>query len=81
MAVGPDLKPLLQRYASILTNFSEAKKLREQGTLGAAQQLIATTLQEYTAWSKDWSALQKANGVNVASPVDALKAAQKGAGG
>jgi phospholipid/cholesterol/gamma-HCH transport system substrate-binding protein len=80
-AVGPDLKPLLQRYASILTNFSEAKKLREQGSPGAAKQLIATTLQEYTAWSKDWSALQKANGVNVASPVDALKAAQKGAGG
>jgi virulence factor Mce-like protein len=80
-AVGPEVKPLLQRYSSILTNFTEAKKLREQGSLDAAKQLIATTLQEYTAWSKDWSALQKANGVDVASPVDALKAAQKGAGG
>jgi phospholipid/cholesterol/gamma-HCH transport system substrate-binding protein len=80
-AVGPEVKPLLQRYSSILTNFTEAKRLREQGSLDAAKQLIATTLQEYTAWSKDWSALQKANGVDVASPVDALKAAQKGTGG
>src|SRR4051794_1750597 len=67
-AVGPEIKPLLQRFATIFSDFTQAKELRAAGQTTTAKQLMATALDEYAAWSKDWTALQKANGVSVTTP-------------
>jgi hypothetical protein len=63
--VGPEVKPLMQRYATILSDFTQAKQLRAAGQTTTAKQLMATALDEYAAWTKDWTALQKANGISV----------------
>jgi ABC-type transporter Mla subunit MlaD len=67
-AVGPEVKPLMQRFASILSDFTQAKQLRAAGQNTTAKQLMATSLDQYAAWSKDWTALQKANGISVPKP-------------
>jgi hypothetical protein len=46
-----------------MSQFAEAKQLRALGSLPAAKQLMATTQDQFTAWSKDWAAFQKANGI------------------
>jgi virulence factor Mce-like protein len=61
--VPPDEKPLVDRYTTILSQFAEARQLRALGSLPAAKQLMTTTQDEFTAWSKDWAAFQKANGI------------------
>jgi hypothetical protein len=66
--VPPDQLPLVQRYADILSKFADVKQLRSVGSLGAAKQLLATTLDELTAWSKDWTGFQRANGIRVPEP-------------
>jgi ABC-type transporter Mla subunit MlaD len=68
----PDLKDLVQRYADILKQATDAKQLKSAGTPGAAQQLRDHTEQLFQAWSKDWAAYQKENGIQptrVQSPV------------
>lgn len=67
---------LTQRYASILDQISDVKKLRREGSLPAAKQLLGSAQDQYAAWSKDWIAFQKANGIE-APTVPPL---QKGAG-
>jgi hypothetical protein len=67
-AVPPDQLPLVQRYASILTKFADVKQLRGAGSPQAAKQLLATTIDELTAWSKDWTAFQGANGIRTPAP-------------
>ena len=64
-AVPPDQLPLVQRYADILSKFADVKQLRSVGSLGAAKQLFGTTLDQLTAWSKDWAGFQRANGIRV----------------
>jgi phospholipid/cholesterol/gamma-HCH transport system substrate-binding protein len=76
-AASPEVKALTERYATILSKFSDAKELESAGATTAAKQLLATALDEYAAWSKDWTAFQSANGIQVPKPA----APPKGAGG
>jgi ABC-type transporter Mla subunit MlaD len=71
----PQLKALTDRYAQLLSQLTQAKKLRSQGSLNAAKQLIATTTQQFTAWNRDWTAFQRASGLDVPKP-DPLTAAK-----
>jgi phospholipid/cholesterol/gamma-HCH transport system substrate-binding protein len=64
--MSPDLKSLVQRYGDILSQFTDAKKLKSAGQPNAAKQLQEQATQLLEAWSKDWSALQKQNGVEPA---------------
>ena len=77
---SPRQQGLIDRYSQIMTQFTEAKELKSLGSLNAAKQLIATTLQDYTSWAKDWTAFQRASGLDVANPLPALQAALKGGG-
>jgi phospholipid/cholesterol/gamma-HCH transport system substrate-binding protein len=77
---SPRQQALIDRYADLMTQFTDAKELRELGSLRAAKQLIDSTLQQFTAWSKDWTAFQKDNGLEGASPAPALQGALKGGG-
>ena len=45
------------------------------GSLPAAKQLMATVLPQFAAWSKDWAAFQKANGIDSAAPASPAKKA------
>jgi hypothetical protein len=71
----PQLKALTDRYAQLLSQLTQAKKLRSQGSLNAAKQLIATTTEQFTAWNRDWTAFQRASGLDVPKP-DPLTAAK-----
>jgi virulence factor Mce-like protein len=75
-STSPQLKSLTQRYADILTKLKDAKELKSQGSPNAAKQLVDQATQLFDSWSKDWAALQKANGVKptmVPSPVNGGK--------
>jgi hypothetical protein len=75
-STSPQLKSLAQRYADILTKLRDAKELKSQGSPNAAKQLVDQAAQLFDGWSKDWAALQKANGVKptvVPNPVDGGK--------
>jgi phospholipid/cholesterol/gamma-HCH transport system substrate-binding protein len=74
--VPPAQKPLVDRYATLLTEFARVKKLRSDGSLPAAKQLMATVLPQFAVWSKDWAAFQKANGIDSSPP--SLPAKQAG---
>ena len=60
---SPELKGLTQRYGEILSQLTDAKQLKSAGAPGAAKQLIDQASQLFEAWSKDWTAFQKANEV------------------
>jgi phospholipid/cholesterol/gamma-HCH transport system substrate-binding protein len=64
----PDQKALTDRYAQIMSQFAEAKQLRAAGSITAAKQLIATSLDQFAAWNKDWTAFQRASGLDVPQP-------------
>jgi phospholipid/cholesterol/gamma-HCH transport system substrate-binding protein len=66
---------LIDRYAALLTQFDKVRKLRAEGSLPAAKQLLSTVLPQYDAWSKDWAAFQKANGVQPSAPAAPTKKA------
>jgi hypothetical protein len=36
---------------------------------------MATVLPQFTAWSRDWAAFQKANGIDAAAPASPTKKA------
>jgi phospholipid/cholesterol/gamma-HCH transport system substrate-binding protein len=67
-AVPPDQQALVQRYADILSKFADVKQLRGAGSLQQAKQLLASTIDELTAWSKDWTGFQSANGIPALAP-------------
>jgi phospholipid/cholesterol/gamma-HCH transport system substrate-binding protein len=71
----PDEAALTKRYADILSQFAQVRQLRSVGSLDAAKQLMATTQDQFTAWSKDWAAFQKANGLDVSNPALNVKGA------
>ena len=66
--VPPAQKALVDRYATLLTEFARVRKLRSDGSLPAAKQLMTTLLPQFAAWSKDWAAFQKANGIDSSAP-------------
>jgi phospholipid/cholesterol/gamma-HCH transport system substrate-binding protein len=72
--VPPDERALTQHYAQILSQFGEIKELRSVGSLPEAKQLMTTTQDQFAAWNKDWTAFQKANGLDV-SPAPTPKGA------
>jgi phospholipid/cholesterol/gamma-HCH transport system substrate-binding protein len=76
----PRQQALIDRYAQIMTQLGDAKELKSRGSLPAAKQLMETALQEFSAWSQDWAAFQRASGLEVSDPAPALQAALKGAG-
>ncbi len=69
----PDQQALINRYTSILSQFAEVRKLKALGSLPAAKQLMSTALQQYDAWSKDWTAFQQANGIHPSAPAPSTK--------
>jgi len=68
VAVPTRERPLLQRYAGILTKFDEARKLGRSGQTAQAKQLTDQAGALYAAWLKDWTAFQKASGLDVSQP-------------
>jgi phospholipid/cholesterol/gamma-HCH transport system substrate-binding protein len=73
----PSETPLVRRYGSILDQFRDVKKLRQDGSQAAAKQLLNTAGDRYTAWSQDWRAFQKANGIQVSPPPAEKKGARR----
>jgi ABC-type transporter Mla subunit MlaD len=65
VAVPTREKPLIARYADILKGYEQARKLRGSSP-AQAKQLTDQTDQLYAAWVKDWTAFQKASGLDVA---------------
>ena len=80
-AQSPQEKALGQRYADVLAQFGEAKKLEAAGSQAQAKAVLDTALQQYAGWSKDWSAFQRASGLHVPQPAPATATPAKGAGG
>jgi phospholipid/cholesterol/gamma-HCH transport system substrate-binding protein len=74
----PREQSLIDRYSQIMTQFTKAQQLKNLGSLDAAKRLVATALPQFAAWSKDWTAFQKASGLDVANPLPALQGALKG---
>ena len=72
---APDEQALIDRYSALLTQFDKVKKLQAQGSLPAAKQLLSTVLPQYDAWSQDWAAFQKANGIQTSVPAAPTKKA------
>jgi phospholipid/cholesterol/gamma-HCH transport system substrate-binding protein len=72
---SPQEQSLIDRYTQIMSQFTRAQQLKNLGSLDAAKQLIATALPQYTAWSKDWEAFQKANGIDPTAPAPPTKGA------
>lgn len=64
----PEKSELIRRYAQILSETEEARKLQQSGRGTEAQQLLAGLADQYEAWAADWRALQKASGLNVSEP-------------
>jgi virulence factor Mce-like protein len=59
----PGEDPLVQRYANILQQFSDAKKMKAEGQTNAAKQLLDQAQGLLTDWTRDWAAFQKSNGI------------------
>jgi phospholipid/cholesterol/gamma-HCH transport system substrate-binding protein len=75
-AQSPEEKALGQRYADILSQLADAKQLKAAGSESQAKALIATALQQFTGWSKDWTAFQRASGIQVPQPAAPAKGAK-----
>jgi phospholipid/cholesterol/gamma-HCH transport system substrate-binding protein len=59
----PGQDPLTNRYGDILKQFADVKKLKSEGHSNAAKQLLGQAQDLYAAWTKDWTAFQKDNGI------------------
>jgi phospholipid/cholesterol/gamma-HCH transport system substrate-binding protein len=75
-AQSPEEKALSGRYADILSQLADAKKLEAEGSLSEAKALLAAALQQFTGWSKDWTAFQRASGIQVPQPAAPAKGAK-----
>jgi virulence factor Mce-like protein len=64
----PGQDPLIARYGDILQQISDAEQLKGAGGDAAAKQLNADALEQFTAWSKDWAAFQKSQGLEPSLP-------------
>jgi hypothetical protein len=65
----------VDRYATLITEFAKVKSLRADGSLPAAKQLMSTLQPQFEAWSKDWAAFQKAQGIDLGAPSSPAKKA------
>src|SRR4051794_15827095 len=74
---SPRQQALIDRYSQLMSQFGQAKKLRSVGSLGAAKQLIDSTLDQFTAWNRDWADFQRASGLDVAKPAPLTPAAKE----
>jgi ABC-type transporter Mla subunit MlaD len=74
---SPRQQALINRYTQLMSQFGQAKKLRSLGSEGAAKQLIASTLDQFTAWNRDWADFQRASGLDVAKPAPLTPAAKE----
>jgi phospholipid/cholesterol/gamma-HCH transport system substrate-binding protein len=75
-AAPPGEAGLIKRYSGILAQYGRAKKLRQSGSLRQAKQLLGTVVDRFTAWSKDWTAFERANGVTPVAAGNAAKGAK-----
>jgi phospholipid/cholesterol/gamma-HCH transport system substrate-binding protein len=64
-AASDQLTELQSRYREIFSQLTEVKQLESAGDRAAAKDLLGQVLQQYTAWGKDWQALQQAAGIKV----------------
>ncbi len=76
VAVPSDERSLVSRYAQILSQVGDARKLKAAGDLPAAKQLMDQAAQLYRGWVKDWTAFQRANGVKTTAPQPHAKGAK-----
>jgi phospholipid/cholesterol/gamma-HCH transport system substrate-binding protein len=60
-------KPLIQRYADILSKYDQASKMKASQP-AQAKQLLEQAGNLYAGWLKDWTAFQKASGLDVSTP-------------
>jgi phospholipid/cholesterol/gamma-HCH transport system substrate-binding protein len=74
---SPREQALIDRYTQLMSQFGQARKLRSLGSLQQAKQLLDTTLPQFTAWNRDWTAFQQASGLDVQKPAP-LTAAKGG---
>jgi hypothetical protein len=51
-----------------MSKLTNVKQLKAAGRDNAASQLLDSTLKQFTAWDKDWTAFQRANGVKAPTP-------------
>src|SRR3954467_11475905 len=74
---SPRQQALIDRYSQLMSQFGQAKKLRSLGSEQAAKQLIDSTLDQFTAWNRDWADFQRASGLDVAKPAPLTPAAKE----
>jgi phospholipid/cholesterol/gamma-HCH transport system substrate-binding protein len=67
-AASPQETSLITRYSDILSELSKATQLKGAGAVPQAKQIVATAQQQFTSWSKDWAAFQRANGIKAPEP-------------
>jgi phospholipid/cholesterol/gamma-HCH transport system substrate-binding protein len=60
-------RPLIQRYADILSKYDQASKMKASQP-AEAKQLLEQAGNLYAGWLKDWTAFQKASGLDVSTP-------------
>jgi phospholipid/cholesterol/gamma-HCH transport system substrate-binding protein len=65
---SPRENALASRYADIIDQLSNVKQLKAAGNQNAAQALLDTLTKQYAGWAKDWTAFQRANGINEPTP-------------
>jgi phospholipid/cholesterol/gamma-HCH transport system substrate-binding protein len=73
---SPQENALTARYANIMSQLTDVKQLKAAGKGNAAQQLLDTVLKQFTGWSKDWTAFQRASGIKLPQPSIPAKAAK-----
>jgi hypothetical protein len=73
---SPQENALTARYANIISQLTDVKQLKAAGKPNAAQQLLDTVLKQFTGWSKDWTAFQRASGIKLPQPSIPAKAAK-----
>jgi phospholipid/cholesterol/gamma-HCH transport system substrate-binding protein len=61
---SPEKAELIRRYAQILSQVEEARKMRESGQRAEAKRLLAELTAQFDAWAADWRALQQQNGLD-----------------
>jgi phospholipid/cholesterol/gamma-HCH transport system substrate-binding protein len=75
-AESPQEKALGLRYADILKRLADAKQLKAAGSVAQAKPLIAAALKQLAGWNQDWTAFQRASGLQVPQPAAPAKGAK-----
>ena len=59
----PGQLPLTKQYVNLMTQLNNVRRMQRSGNVAGAKQLLTSVDDQYAAWSRDWAAFQKANGV------------------